>query len=405
MSTHFSCNSFRQIPWVEYQQNLHQAVRNEVHDRPKEYILGVDENEYKSYLVQQYTLQPLEIVANSEHIATPRTEKEQFRDALDRICYRDVYVFRVRHNFTGSPGLFEVQPNPAMSTTYPINVESGTVSLEVSVPNKDAAEFKRRKEQAFQNSFVNVGSINNNVSEWNKALPNWVNQVFDARKKHFADENNFFAAVNVAPDPGTSAIFTAPTIKRRVIPQPKISEKTQFSRVPTMSDEMYEDVLTVLSQAGHGMERKPSLYRDKEEEDLRDQFLLFLETRYTATTGTGETFNKAGKTDILLKYQDGSNLFVTECKWWSGEADFHAAIEQLFARYLTWRDSKAALLLFVNNKNFSAVLEKVRNEAAKNAYFVCRMTDRSETSLSFDFHLPDDEERIVKLAILLFAFR
>ena len=74
------------------------------------------------------------------------------------------------------------------------------------------------------------------------------------------------------------------------------------------------------------MERKPSLYRGKEEEDLRDQFLLFLETRYAATTGTSETFNKAGKTDILLKYEDGTNLFVAECKWWKGEREFHAAI-------------------------------------------------------------------------------
>jgi hypothetical protein len=171
-----------------------------------------------------------------------------------------------------------------------------------------------------------------------------------------------------------------------------------------MSDEMYEDVLKVLSQAGRGMERKPSLYRGKEEEDLRDQFLLFLETRYVASTATGETFNKAGKTDILLKFEDGTNLFVAECKWWKGEAEFHAAIKQLFDRYLTWRDSKAALLLFVKNRNFSAVVEKVRSEAQKSPYFIRTTADRGETSLAFDFHFPDDEKRVVRFAVLLFAF-
>ena len=404
MSAHFSCNSFSQISWLEYQQNLQQAIRKEVHDRPKEYILGVDEKEYKSYLTGHYTLQPLEIVTTSEHIATPLTEKEQFRDALDRICYRDVYIFRVRYDFTGSAGLFEVQPNPAMSTTYPISVDSGTVGFEVSLPNKDAAEFKRRKEQAFQSSFVNVGNINNNVSEWNQTLPNWVNQVFDARKKHFADENDFFAAINVAPDPRTSEIFEAPMIKRQVITRPNVSADKQFNRVPTMADEMYEDILKVLSQAGRGMERKPSLYRRKTEQDLRDQFLLFLETRYPATTGTGETFNKEGKTDILLKYEDGTNLFVAECKWWDGEATFHSAIEQLFTRYLTWRDSKTALLLFVSTKNFSSVISKVRDEAAKSQYFIRARPERGETSFAFDFHLPGDKQRVVKFAILLFSF-
>ena len=289
-------------------------------------------------------------------------------------------------------------------TSYPINVGSDTVSFELKMVRKDADEFKRKKDEAFRESFANVANINKNVTEWNQALPQLVNGILDTRKKYFAAENDFFAAINVAPDPRTSEIFTAPTIKRRVIPRPEVSPQKQFSPVPTMSDEMYEDVLKVLSQAGRAMERKPSLYRGKEEEDLRDQFLLFLETRYVATTGTGETFNKAGKTDILLKFEDGTNLFVAECKWWKGEAEFHAAIKQLFDRYLTWRDSKAALLLFVRNKDFTAVVEKVRADAEKSPYFIRRATDRDETSLAFDFHLPGDEKRVVRFATLLFTF-
>src|SRR5262249_55024369 len=171
-----------------------------------------------------------------------------------------------------------------------------------------------------------------------------------------------------------------------------------------MADEMYEDVLKVVYQVGRAMERKPSLYFGKDEEGLRDQFLLFLETRYEATTGTSETFNKAGKTDILLKYEDGSNLFEAECKWWKGEVEFHAAIDQLFGRYLTWRDSKAALFLFVASKDFTAVVEKVRAEAQKNPYYVRTLADRHETSLAFEFRLPNDEKRIVRFAVLLFAF-
>src|SRR5262249_9959886 len=82
MSAHFSCNSFTQISWLEYQQNLQHAITQEVHGRPKEYILGVDEKDYKSYLVRQYTLEALEIVANSEHIDTPRTERSNSKMPL-----------------------------------------------------------------------------------------------------------------------------------------------------------------------------------------------------------------------------------------------------------------------------------------------------------------------------------
>jgi len=291
-------------------------------------------------------------------------------------------------------------------TTYPISVNpmNGTVVFEITMMRREADEFRRKKQEAFKDSFVNIGSINDDVRLWNEGLSRCVPDLFDRRREHFAADNDFFAAINVSPNPETTAIFTVPTISRRVIPQPDVPPKKQFAREPTMSDEMYEDVLRVLHQAGRAMERKPSLYKGKDEEALRDQFLLFLETRYKATTGTGETFNKAGKTDILLKYEDGTNLFVAECKWWSGEADFHSAINQLFDRYLTWRDSKAALLLFVRNKGFSAIVEKVKSEAAKHPYFVRAKPDRAETSLSFDFHLPNDSQRLVKFAILLFAF-
>ena len=134
-----------------------------------------------------------------------------------------------------------------------------------------------------------------------------------------------------------------------------------------MSSEMYNDVLKVIYDSGKNMEKKPALYIGKDEEGLRDQFLFVLETRYEGTTATGETFNRSGKTDIILKYaKDASNLFVAECKFWHGASEFLAAISQLFDRYLTWRDSKAALLMFVKNKDFSNLLATIQ-EGSKRA--------------------------------------
>lgn len=90
-----------------------------------------------------------------------------------------------------------------------------------------------------------------------------------------------------------------------------------------MATNMYHDVLKVIYDSGKGMERKPKLYIGKDEEGLRDQFLYVLETRYVGITATGETFNSIGKADIILKYaNDGSNLFVAECKFWHGGKGF-----------------------------------------------------------------------------------
>jgi len=144
---------------------------------------------------------------------------------------------------------------------------------------------------------------------------------------------------------------------------------------------------------------------NKDEEGLRDQFLFILETRYEGITATGETFNKNGKTDIILKYSaDNTNLFVAECKFWKGSSEFHQAVNQLFDRYLTWRDSKVALIFFVQNKDFSKVLETVKVEAQKHSYYKKVINYNGESSFSYIYRLPNDEDKEVFLEIILFHF-
>lgn len=130
-----------------------------------------------------------------------------------------------------------------------------------------------------------------------------------------------------------------------------------------------------------------------------------METRYESTIASGETFNRGGKTDIILKYaKDGSNLFVAECKFWHGASEFLNAISQLFDRYLTWRDSKAALLLFVTNKDFTKVINTIKRETINHPYFLKSVGTRGETSFSFLFHLPQDNEKVVFLEIIAFHY-
>ena len=72
---------------------------------------------------------------------------------------------------------------------------------------------------------------------------------------------------------------------------------------------------------------------------------------------TGETFNAAGKTDILIRVEN-RNVFIAECKFWRGAKSFSEAVDQLLG-YLSWRDSKCALLIFNPTKDSSAVRQKM----------------------------------------------
>ncbi|WP_343614988.1 hypothetical protein [Flavobacterium sp.] len=169
------------------------------------------------------------------------------------------------------------------------------------------------------------------------------------------------------------------------------------------SIELYNDVLTTIYKAYRGAEQKPSIYSGKGEEDLRDYGLAFLESRYTGAVAAGEAFNKNGKTDIILKSDDGSNLFVAEFKVWHGSVQFHQALEQLFG-YLTWRDTKSTLVLFVRNADFSAVLAKIKEEAANSIYYVKYLKDREESSFSYIFRHKDHPNREIQIEIMAFSF-
>src|SRR6185369_6770399 len=122
---------------------------------------------------------------------------------------------------------------------------------------------------------------------------------------------------------------------------------------PTLDNETYQDILGIIHTLGVAMERHPSTFADRHEQDLRDVFLATLSTHYPSSTG--ETFNNRGRTDILVRHE-GSNAFVAECKFWSGLKVFHSTIDQLLG-YLTWRDSKAAVISFVQETRIAPILE------------------------------------------------
>jgi len=401
-------NSFSEISSFDFTSQLSAKIKSEIEGKGKEYILGVDEEEFKAYLIDHYTLEPLSIDYDSESVDEPTVSKEWVESRLHREKYQtEVFNFTIRYKFTGSSVLFRVQPSSWTMTSAEISVneQSSTVSFSFKLYKKDPEEFKRTKSDYQRRAFTNLGNTNQVAISWMQSLPGTVNSLFQQQKNKYLQENDFFTAINVKVNKDTTSVFTAPTIKKKIIPQPSVSKHKEFSSEPMMAKEMYDDILKVIYDLGKSMEKKPSTYKEKDEEGIRDQFLLVLETRYDSTTASGETFNRGGKTDIILKYaKDGSNLFVAECKVWRGASEFHKAISQLFDRYLTWRDSKAALMLFVTNRDFTNVIDTIKKETPNHPYFLKSTGTRGETSFSFHFHLPQDKDKVVFLEIIAFHY-
>lgn len=401
--------SFNEIPFRDYTNELAASIVREMKGRGKDYVISVDEDQYINYLLDRFTIEPLKIYIDSEYIGTPYNTTETIEDDFYRrqTYKKEAYNFKVTYSYSGSSELFRIRPSARRLVSYDIDLDtwSKKVSFAFKLFNQDPQEFKRIKDSCFHDAFINLDGINLDVEKANNNLKGSIVRAFTELKKEYLKENNFFAAINIKVNPDTKSVFTAPTISKKNIPQPSIGKNKEFSSEPMMSKEMYSDVLQVIYDSGKNMEKKPALYEGKDEEGLRDQFLFVLETRYVGTTATGETFNRSGKTDIILKYAvDGSNLFVAECKIWHGAAEFLAAISQLFDRYLTWRDSKAALLVFVRNKEFSSVLQTITNEVKRHPYYQKEGVVRGESSFGYIFSLPQDKKKQVHFEVMAFHY-
>ena len=163
--------------------------------------------------------------------------------------------------------------------------------------------------------------------------------------------------------------------------------------------EEYENILGIIRNMVHVMEQSPKAFETMGEEGLRTHFLVQLNAQYEGKA-TGETFNFQGKTDILIR-DEGRNVFITECKFWEGEKKFLETIDQLLS-YLSWRDSKAAIIIFNRNVNFSEVLKKIGETAPKHKHYKRTIGKLEESSFRYVFHQPNDPNREIIVTVMAF---
>ncbi|HUC14893.1 MAG TPA: hypothetical protein VMS00_10620 [Acidimicrobiales bacterium] len=152
------------------------------------------------------------------------------------------------------------------------------------------------------------------------------------------------------------------------------------------------------------LERNLTTFAGLHEEELRNHFLLQLNGTFEGAAAA-ELFNGAGKTDILVRIEN-RNVFIGECKIWTGESAFASAIDQLLG-YTVWRDSKAALVLFIKQKDATAIVEKADSVIRKHSNFkrLGAPSPDASSRRNYVVHQTDDENREIQLALLPVVIR
>ena len=163
-------------------------------------------------------------------------------------------------------------------------------------------------------------NINNQVRAHNTTVERETEVWLKTRKAEVLAQMETAAAIGVPMKKRDDVprTFSAPQIKRkpRIVELPK-SPNEKFKPEPTLDESTFQEIVKLIHEFGVEFERHPALFEGKDEEALRDHFILILSPHFDGGV-TGETFNKAGKTDILIRYKS-SNVFVAECKFWHGK--------------------------------------------------------------------------------------
>lgn len=401
-------------PFNEWQADsvfkaVFQEIEKEITSMPKDYVLGVDEDEYVNYLTAKYSIDPVTVYFDSEDVELYKEEKRTRYNEIYRWneSYSE-YIFNIYLNYSGESDIFRIHPSQSFKWTIGGQVSSifleskSLLRLQFSLFKQDETEFMRKKASVISNTFMNLNTINQEVIHFNNSLESDITNIFHRIKQGYHKDNDFFKSINVRTVKNNTNTYKVPVIELKV-KQPLYESKEPLT--PYLEDSLYKSILKTIYSAYKKFELLPNNYLGKDEEGLRDSILPILQTFYTTVTSTGETFNKLGKTDICIKHTDGSNVFIGECKFWKGEKLFLEAINQLFDRYVTWNDTKVALIFFVQNDNFTEVLEKGQIAAKSHPYYIRSVNDSNyQDRFSYIFRHAEDTNRQIKTEIMYFHF-
>jgi hypothetical protein len=371
--------------------NVVENVIAEINSLDNEYVLKASPTELEQYFVEKVLIKPLVLHENERYIKNQTGTQIDVSHDFDRAVFpgEKAVVKGTRVDiaipFEGDPMLWRIRASAFSFGGYPeMEIRNNEVVFSVSFPDDSAEPDRLRNDiERLTKSLVDaVTYLKRDVDNHNNSAPNRIRQAL-ARKTTLAQSAVGAVAALGIPIKrrDTEPTFTIPA-KRREIPAKRPTVATgKYEPEPILDEKEYQYILEVLKSMSLVIERNPSSFASLDEEAIRDHFLLQLNGHYEGDA-TGETFNASGKTDILIRVEN-KNVFIAECKFWRGPKAFDEAIDQLLG-YLTWRDSKCALLVFNKTKDSSAVRHKMHEV----------MESRSQHRKTV-FHRPDGDSRYV----------
>jgi hypothetical protein len=327
-------------------------------------------------------------------------------DGRNHRALENAFKFEVGFPFTGALGMFnhhvEKPPPRQLRAKREGGATAGELLIAVHGEYLTKKAVKEEVDQEINDIIAYMERINEQVIQYNNSIRDRARAAVNKRKDQILKARDIAASLGYEMQrrPDAPPTYITQELQRVIRPRliAAVREGVSFDPEPTIDEEEYKHILEVMSGMALMMERSPRTFTKLKEEEIRDHFLLQLNGHYKGNA-LGETFNRKGKTDILVREKD-KNLFIVECKIWQSADGITEAINQLLS-YLTWRDTKAALVVFVKRKSIEGPLKTIM-ETVEAHECMKRVEEKGEGQQRFVFGKPEDPGREIILTVMVF---
>jgi len=366
-------------------------AKNHIIHEDDQTILTANEQQYIDQVVEKYSVDSPAIKFDERY-----AEPEGSGSNSQLVVY---------FPYTGNGELLYKKPSSYKSNIgiYEFYVGNEHVYHKIDAHRKDSDSLNSEVERVTKYLRDHANSVEKQVRKFNSNLRDQVTRWFEQHKDETQEKHDEFSelSIPIRKREEVPETFSVPQPESRKQVSLNDRNPTDFKESgelePELDTEVYKEILQVIYDVGKGFERSPHLFQDKGEEDLRDYILFFLESHFDGSV-TGETFNKTGKTDILYRYKN-DNLFVAECGIWDGPKWYNDKLNQLLS-YLTWRDSKASLIIFVKRNEITPVLGKIDSTIHDHPNFIEHVSEAGKSWNNYKIHLSENSNREVHLGVI-----
>lgn len=368
-------------------------------------LLATAEADVIEYLVAKYSVVCPELLRDCIEQLPVAEEVERVEDWAGRPYERRYTKITIVIPFEGEEDVFKFRPGTFSPNPPRGLVKPGELRLTwIGEGSADGAAVavRRHFDEQLDRVEQHLSWARPDIEKHNSRLRTDVMSSLARRREKLLADRSLEAGlgfpVRQRPD---AAKYSVPAARRKIAAVKRPEASGPFRPEPFLPERQYEEALAVLRNARNALERSPSMTASLSEEKIRDLLLTFLNAQFEGAAA-GEVFNGVGKTDILIRAED-RNVFIAECKIWRGPKTIRDALTQLLG-YLVWRDTKAALLLFIRSGEITEIISKATAEIEKHPNFK-RTSGTGEAGERYDYvlHANEDSNQEVHLAFMPFA--